>query len=88
MRQACAVGSVIVSKSIHRIRVDGRKRCENATSGQEFYWKTEKESWVFKRIRIRVDRASGKTWKIKAWNRTTKQNYHTKFTNQDRFTKG
>ena len=30
-------------KSIHRIRVDGRKRCENAKSGREFFYKRKKE---------------------------------------------
>ena len=67
-------GSVIVFKSIHLFGVDGRKRCENATSGQDFVWKTEKKSCVFKRIRIRVGRALGKTWKIETWNRTKKLN--------------
>ena len=37
MRQECAVGWVIVFKSIHRIRGNGRKRCENATSGRGFF---------------------------------------------------
>ena len=54
MRQASAVGYVIVFKSIHRIGVDARKRLENATSEQDIFWKTEKKRCVFKRIRIRV----------------------------------
>ena len=34
---------VIVFKLIHRIRVDGRKRCENATRGLEFFENGEKK---------------------------------------------
>ena len=44
-------------QSIHHIRVDRRKRCQNATSGREFFWKWRKKGSVFKRIRILVDRA-------------------------------
>ena len=47
MRQACAVVTVIVFKSIHRIGVDRRKRCENATSGQDFFRKTDKKKLRF-----------------------------------------
>ena len=43
-------------ESIHRIRVDGRKRCENASSGREFFVTKEKKSCVFKRIQFRRDR--------------------------------
>ena len=43
---------LIVFKLIHRIRVDGRKQCENATGGHDFFENGEK-SCVFS-----VDRAS------------------------------
>ena len=43
-------------ESIHRIRVDGRKRCENASSGREFFLTKEKKSCVFKRIQFGRDR--------------------------------
>ena len=41
-------------KSIHRKRVDGRKRCENATS------------FFGKRIRIRVNGVFAKSMKVKS----------------------
>ena len=46
-------------KSIHRKRVDGRKRCENATSGRGFFF-------FGKRIRIRVNGVFAKSMKVKS----------------------
>ena len=38
---------VIVFTSIHRIGVDGQKRCENATCGRALVLKTEGKKWRF-----------------------------------------
>ena len=58
MGQACAVGQVVVFKSIHRKCVDERKRCENAMSVRaDIFDNGEKKNCVFKPIRIHADRA-------------------------------
>ena len=68
------------SRVSYRFQIDSSYMCGRAKTMRKCYewtrlfWKTEEKSCVFKRIRIRVDRALGKTWKIEAWNRTTKQN--------------
>ena len=58
--QARAVGlsfKSYVFKSIHRIGVDGWKRCENVTCGRELFGKRKKKRCVFKRIMLRVEGA-------------------------------
>ena len=48
MRQACALGSQVsyrfqIFKFHRKRRVNGRKRCENATIGPECFWKRRKK---------------------------------------------
>ena len=67
--------------------MDTRKRLENAKGEQDIFWKTQKKSCVLKRIR--VTGPQGKRGKLKlGTGRKNKIDYHTKFTNQDRFTTG
>ena len=56
--QSCYRLKVMVFTSIHRIRVDRRKRCENVMCGRAFFLKTKKNICVFKRMWILVDVAN------------------------------
>ena len=68
------------SRVSYRFQIDSSYRCGWAKTMRKrykwtrFFLENGEKSCVFKRVRIRVDRALGKTRKIEAWNRTKKQN--------------
>lgn len=65
------------------------KITENASSGQNFFWKTEKKVAFSKEYGYVWTGPQGKRGKLKpGTGRKNKIDYHTKFTNQDRFIKG